>query len=264
VKHSYARHDGDGSFKAGNERLSRAKRIYRRAGRARYELEGAVRRVVIVLVLVVTFGATGQSFAASNSAVLRGVVRDVHGTPQMGAVVELLTADASVMATAFTDDHGRYLMVAILPGHYQVRASAAFLLPAMRNNLRLQAGAQIVVNLTMSTLFEAESWLPAQKRRADEPVDDWKWTLRSAASRPLLRMVGGNSQGVSISSSGSEAHKTLQQARVSVTSGDGAFGQGGVHKVMLLNRTLEDDDSAILRVDVGNPPTGYRKGNMCL
>lgn len=216
-----------------------------------------MRRVVIVLVLVVTFGVTGQSFAASSSAVLRGVVRDVHGTPQMGAVVELLTADASVMATAFTDDHGRYLMAAILPGQYQVRASAAFLLPAMRNNLRVQAGAQMVVNLTMSTLFEAESWLPAQKRRADEPADDWKWTLRSTASRPLLRMVGGDDQGISISSSAPEAHKAVQQARVSVTSGDGAFGQGGVHQVMLLNRTLEDGDSAILRVDMGNPPAGF-------
>jgi hypothetical protein len=216
-----------------------------------------VRRVVLVLVLVVTFGVTGQSFAASSSAVLRGVVRDVHGIPQMGAVVELLTADANVMATAFTDDHGRYLMAAILPGQYQVRASAAFLLPATRNNLRIQAGAQMIVNLTMSTLFEAESWLPAQKRRADEPADDWKWTLRSTASRPLLRMVGGDDQGVSISSSAPEAHKAVQQARVSVTSGDGAFGQGGVHQVMLLNRTLEDGDSAILRVDMGNPPAGF-------
>ncbi len=216
-----------------------------------------MKRVVIVLVLVVTFGVTEQSFAASGSAVLRGVVRDVHGTPQMGAVVELLTADASVMATAFTDDHGRYLMAAILPGQYQVRASAAFLLPAMRNNLRVQAGAQMVVNLTMSTLFEAESWLPAQKRRADEPADDWKWTLRSTASRPLLRMVGGDDPGASISSSAPEAHKAVQQARVSVTSGDGAFGQGGVHQVMLLNRTLEDGDSAILRVDMGNPPAEF-------
>jgi hypothetical protein len=176
----------------------------------------------------------------------------------MGAVVELLTANASVMATAFTDDHGRYLMGAILPGQYQVRASAAFLLPAMRNNVRVQAGAQMVVNLTMSTLFEAESWLPAQKRRADEPADDWKWTLRSTSSRPLLRMVGGNDEdGVSISSSASEERKAVQQARVSVTSGDGAFGQGGVHQVLLMNRTLEDGDSAILRVDVGKPSADF-------
>lgn len=216
-----------------------------------------MRRVVTVLILTMTFGITGQCFAASNGGLLRGVVRDVNGTPQMGAVVELLSADLSVIATAFTDDHGRYLLRTILPGRYQVRASAAFLLPVTRKNLNMQAGAQMVVNLTMSTLFEAESWLPAQKRPADEPVDDWKWALRSTASRPLLRLVDPQDPSMQISSSATEQHKASQQARLSVTSGDGAFGQGGVHQVMLLNRTLEDGDSAILRVDMGDTPAGF-------
>jgi hypothetical protein len=216
-----------------------------------------VKRIVPGLVLVVMLGLSGQGFAASSSAALRGVVRDIHGTPQMGALVELLSADANVIATAFTDDHGRYAILAVLPGQYEVRASAAFLLPAKRANLRLQAGAQAIVNLTMSTLFEAESWLPAQKRRADEPVDDWKWTLRSTSSRPLLRLVDQDDPSVSISSSAEQEHKATAQGRVSVTSGDGAFGQGGVHQVLLMNRTLENADSAILRVDLGNPPTGF-------
>ena len=232
-------------------------RILESRARANLELEGAVRRVVAVLILTMTFGTAGQCFAASSSGLLRGVVRDVNGTPQMGALVELLSANTSVMATVFTDDHGRYLMPALLPGRYQVRASAAFLLPATRRNLYLQAGAQMVVNLTMSTLFEAEGWLPAQKRRADEPVDDWKWALRSTASRPLLRMVDPRDPALQVSSSADQPHKPLQQARVSVTSGDGAFGQGGVHQVMQVNRTLEDGDSAILRLDVGDPPAGF-------
>jgi len=228
-----------------------------RAGRAQLKFEGAVRRVATVLILAVTFGATGPCFAASSDAVLRGVVRDSQGTPQLGAVVELLTGDASLIATAFTDDHGRYRMAAILPGRYQLRASAAFFVPVTRTNLHLQAGAQMVLNLTMSTLFEAESWLPAQKRRADEPADDWKWTLRSVASRPLLRLVDPSDKTVSISSSATEASKASRQARVSVISGDGAFGQGGVQQVLLMNRTLEDGDSTILRVDMGSQPEDF-------
>jgi hypothetical protein len=31
------------------------------------------------------------------------------------------------------------------------------------------------------------AWLPIERRSADEPDDDWKWTLRSTANRPLLR-----------------------------------------------------------------------------
>ena len=228
-----------------------------RAGRAQLKFEGAVIRVATVLILAVTFGATGPCFAASSDAVLHGIVRDSQGTPQMGAVVELLTGDANLIATAFTDDHGRYRMAAILPGRYQLRASAAFFVPVTRTNLHLQAGAQMVLNLTMSTLFEAESWLPAQKRRADEPADDWKWTLRSVASRPLLRLVDPDDKTVSISSSATEASKASRQARVSVISGDGAFGQGGVQQVLLMNRTLENGDSAILRVDMGSQPEGF-------
>lgn len=216
-----------------------------------------MRRIVPVVILAVAFGLAGQCFAASNRAAVAGMVRDAHGTPQMGALIELLSADASVIATAFTDDHGHYLMAAIVPGHYQVRASAAFLIPVTRPNLHLQGGAEAIVNLTMTTLFDAASWLPAQKRRADEPADDWKWTMRSSASRPLLRLADPNDSSVGISTSSTEAHSASRQARLLVTSGDGAFGEGGVHKVVLVNRSLEDGDSAILRVDMGNPPTGF-------
>jgi hypothetical protein len=62
-------------------------------------------------------------------------------------------------------------------------------MPAMKSNLRLLSGSQTIVNLTMSTIFEAANWLPTQRRRTDEPADDWKWVLRSTANRPLLRLV---------------------------------------------------------------------------
>jgi hypothetical protein len=177
-------------------------------------------------------------------------VRDSHGTPQMGALIELLTADASMVASALTDDHGRYIIPGVHPGKYQLRASAAFLVPVTRGNLRLQAGAQAVINLTMTTLYEAANWLPTQGRRADEPVDDWKWTLRSTASRPLLRLTDEN--GLEVSSSAMERRKAVSQGRVEVTNGDGAFGQGGLHQVLMINRSLEDGDSAILRADIAD------------
>jgi hypothetical protein len=195
-------------------------------------------------------GWTSYSVAAPSNAAISGVVRDSHGTPQMGALIELLTTDATTVASVLTDDHGRYIIPTVLPGKYQLRATAAFLVPVTRGNLRLQAGAQAVINLTMTTLYEAANWLPAQGRRADEPVDDWKWTLRSTASRPLLRLTDENGQEVS--SSAAEQHKAVSQGRVEVTNGDGAFGQGGLHQVLMINRSLEDGDSAILRADVAD------------
>ena len=193
---------------------------------------------------------------------MSGVVRDSHGTPQMGALVVLMNATSSTIASAFTDDHGRYILPSVLPGKYQVRATAAFFAPADKPNIRLAAGAQAIVNLTMNTLFEVENWLPAQRRMADEPADDWKWTLKATASRPLLRLADPSDpdDGQSISSSGESAHKSIDQGRLMVLSGSGSFGEGGTHQIVVLNRTIENNDSAVFRADVGDPVSPYPSG----
>ena len=194
-------------------------------------------------------------FGASPDAAISGTVRDVHGAPQMGALIELLRPDASTVATATSDQQGRYIMPTVLPGRYVLRATAAFFLPSLRNNLRLQPGVQSIVNLTMSAMFDAENWLPAQRRRADEPVDDWKWALRSTANRPLLRLVDPET-GRMISSSAEQPHQIFSQRRILVTGGDGAFGDGGMHQTLLLDRTMGDGDGAVLRADIGNMESG--------
>jgi hypothetical protein len=186
----------------------------------------------------------------ATPAAVSGVVRDTQGAPQLGAMVELLAMDASTIAVAFSDDHGRYLLPSVVPGRYQLRASAAFFMPAVHSNLRLQPGVQSIVNLTMSTIFDADNWLPAQRRRADEPADDWKWALRSTANRPLLRLVDPE-DGSSVSSSSETASKASSEGRVTVTNGDGTFGDGGMHQALVLSRTMGDGDGAVLRTDVG-------------
>ncbi|HEY5331711.1 MAG TPA: carboxypeptidase-like regulatory domain-containing protein [Acidobacteriaceae bacterium] len=218
--------------------------------------------MLTILALTISLAAPGftvfcvaaSGSASPHNAILSGVVRDSQGVPQMGAIIQLLTADATTVATAFTDDHGRYIIQAVLPGSYQLRATAAFFLPASRQNVRLLAGAQAIVNLTMSTMGEAANWLPAQKRRAEEPVDDWKWTLRSSANRPLLRLADDD---ILVSSSADNAHKSSVRGEVSVTSGDGGFGQGGIHQILLLDRTIENGDGAVLRADVSGSRSPY-------
>jgi hypothetical protein len=198
---------------------------------------------------------TGQLYALQTAAMISGTVRDVHGTPQMGALIELMRSDQGTVATAVSDDHGRYIIALVTPGHYQLRATAAFFLPLLRNDVRLRAGVQAILNLTMNNLFDADNWLPAERRRADEPVDDWKWTLRSSASRPLLRLVDPES-GAPMSSSADQPHRVTSQGRIMLTNGDGAFGDGGLHQALVLDRTMEDGDGAVLRADVGDVQTG--------
>jgi hypothetical protein len=127
---------------------------------------------------------------AGSTAAVSGVVRDTQGVAQMGAMVEVLAAGSMSVATAFTDMYGRYRIANLVPGSYQVRATAALFVPAMRRNLRLSTGMRATVNLTLNMLSDPAAWLPAERRKPDEPGDDWTWTLRSAVNRPILRVLG--------------------------------------------------------------------------
>jgi hypothetical protein len=217
----------------------------------------------MALLLALAIPLCAQQMASSGSnAILSGVVRDGHGVPQPDVVVQLMATHSehpfdSMMnaAVAFTDNHGHYVFAHVLPGEYVVRATAALYLPAMRDNLRLLAGNRTVLNMTLSTLFDATEWLPAERRRADEPDDDWKWTLRSTANRPLLRLAGHqNAQGLSIHASDRRTPQT--RARLAMTSGDGGFAASGMHNIFTVDHVLDDGGGMLLRADLGVAQAG--------
>jgi Carboxypeptidase regulatory-like domain len=210
-------------------------------------------QVKIVLVSIVLLAA-GMRVATAQSAAVSGVVRDAQGVAQLGALVQVIAEDSAILGTAFTDLHGRYLIPHLIPGKYEVRASAALFVPAMRNNLQLRAGAQAVVNLTLSTLLESATWIPAERRKADEPSDDWTWTLRSAANRPILKLAE-DGDVIMVSSSATESpSKRSDRARAEMTAGDGGFGSSGLHNVFVLDRTLDDAAGLRLYADIGKQP----------
>jgi Carboxypeptidase regulatory-like domain len=194
--------------------------------------------------------------AVGQGAAVSGVVRDAQGVAQLGALVQVVADNSAVLGTTFTDLHGRYLIPHLVPGKYEVRASAALFVPAMRDNLQLRAGAQAIVNLTLNTLFESATWIPAERRKADEPSDDWKWTMRSAANRPILRLAE-DGDVILVSSSVTETRsKHTDRARAEMTAGDGGFGSSGVHNVFFLDRTLDDGSGLVLHADFGQQPGG--------
>jgi len=199
-----------------------------------------------LLIAVVVLCIAGSQACAQSSSV-SGVVRDSHGVAQIGALVELLRPDFSVARQVYTDDRGRFHIASIVPGVYEVKASGAFFLPTMRENLRVLGSSRQVVNLTLDTLYEAFRWLPAQPRQADEPKDDWTWTLRLSANRPLLRLLQNGPLVVVTDGAGSEP--TLK-ARVTVWGGDAGFGNGGIHNEFEMERVPDDAKAMILRADL--------------
>jgi hypothetical protein len=187
-----------------------------------------------------------QASAQLNNS-LSGLVKDSRGTPQVGAAVELLRPDFSVASEVFTDEHGRYRIDTILPGIYEVKASGALFLPTLREDVRVISGTKLVVNLTLDTLYEAFRWLPAKPRAADEPKDDWTWTLRLSANRPLLRLLQDGPLVVVTNGDGSAPEL---KARVTVRGGESGFGDGGVHNDFEMERTPDDGRAMIFRADL--------------
>ncbi len=161
----------------------------------------------------------------------------------MGAVVELLRPDLSVVASVYTSDDGRYLFSAVTPGRYALKAIAMPFLPSLRENVRVRAAT--VVNLTLNTLYEAIQWLPSKPRSGDAQQDDWAWTLRSAADRPLLRWLSDGP--LVVVSDGSGAPKL--KARLMATGAAGTFGEDGQRISAAVEDTPAGSRELLARVD---------------
>jgi hypothetical protein len=194
------------------------------------------------LAVLIAFGA-GPLWGAASASV-SGCVRDSAGVPQMGAEVQLLRADLSVVASVYTDSSGRYSILSVLPGRYALKAMGSYFLPSLRENVRLRSGT--VVNLTLNTLYEAMQWLPAKPRAANAETDDWAWTLRSAANRPLLRWLEDGP--LVLVSDGSGAPPKLK-ARLIATGQAGTFGESGERYTAAVEDTPTDSRELLARVD---------------
>ncbi len=126
--------------------------------------------------------------ASEQPGAISGYVRNASGAPQMGAVVEILGSEfgsVSRSLTTFTDGLGFYSAPGLLPGVYSVKVSAPSFLPTVLERIGLVPGAHLKVNVTLNTLLGA---LDVGRIRAVSDDDDWKWTLRSVANRPILRV----------------------------------------------------------------------------
>jgi len=124
------------------------------------------------------------AWAGERPSAISGYVRDASGIPQMGAVVEIIGAAARTF-TVFTDGAGFYSATDLLPGIYTVKVSAPSFLPALRDKVGLHPGTSVHLNVTLNTLLNAMRVGPLRGTTDD---DDWKWTLRSVANRPVLRV----------------------------------------------------------------------------
>jgi hypothetical protein len=178
--------------------------------------------LVVVAVTVTSMAVPAWSGTASGAipGAISGYVRDGSGVPQMGAVVEILGSAAQALKL-FTDDRGFYSASRLLPGTYSVKVSAPSFLPTLRERIGVRSGAKLMVNVTLTTLFEAIQLVPLRSPVDD---DDWKWTLRSVANRPILRVL---EDGTTVVAQGESAYGRDLKGSLTFLAGSPGQGFGG-------------------------------------
>ncbi len=117
-------------------------------------------------------------------------------------------------------------------------------LPSLRENVRVRAST--VVNLTLNSLYEVMQWLPSEPRAGNAQKDDWAWTLRSAANRPLLRWLEDGP--LVVVSDGSGCAPKLK-ARLMATGQEGTFGESGERFSAMVEDTPSNSRELLARVD---------------
>jgi len=181
----------------------------------------------------------------------------------MGAVVQIL-GSANRTLTVFTDGVGHYSATGLLPGFYTLKVTAPSFLPALREKVGIRAGSSINVNVTLSTLLGVMQLGPLRSVPDD---DDWKWTLRSVANRPILRVFGDpslNSLGIPAEKQNHELRGTLSFLAGSAAGG---YGTGSdMSTSFTLERSIFSDGTLAFSGNVGygasNLPGGVLRASV--
>jgi hypothetical protein len=158
--------------------------------------------------------------AAGKPGTISGFVRDNTGVPQMGAVVEILGSASSALRV-FTDEKGHYTAAGLLPGSYTVKVTMPSFMPSLRERIGIRPGSSLLVNFTLSTIFDVLQLAPGS---GPAEADDWKWTLRSVANRPILRVLEEDPSVLLASSESRDPHPLKGSVSFVAGSSSGGFG----------------------------------------
>jgi hypothetical protein len=222
-------------------------------------VDGEMFRKLGFLIVVVSMAVPAWSGTVSGaiSGAISGYVRDGSGAPQMGAAVEILGSAAQALQTlkVFTDDRGFYSVASLLPGTYSVKVSAPSFLPTLREKIGVRAGAKLMVNVTLTTLFEAIQLVPLRSPVDD---DDWKWTLRSVANRPILRVLEDGSTVVAQSGESAADHDLKGTLTFLAGSPVQGFGSPDMSAGFAVEHSLLSSGTLRLNGNVGYGAGGQR------
>src|SRR5713101_5062044 len=103
----------------------------------------------LLVILAITIFSAGNAYAQVSGATLSGTITDPSGAAIAGAKVSITNKATGIARDATTDAAGFYSAPNLLPGPYEVTASASGFSTAKQSDLTLTVGAQQVLNLPL-------------------------------------------------------------------------------------------------------------------
>ncbi len=124
------------------------------------------------------------------SGELGGIVTDVAGNPQPGAIVLLFNKQDRLLLKAATDGIGTFSFAELMPDLYSVQVSLSNFVPAMKEHVQIKAGMRSLLSVNLSRVFSSVQLVSTTPLAGGLMSDSWKWILRTDNSiRPVLRIL---------------------------------------------------------------------------
>ena len=182
----------------------------------------------VSLLSMTSFGVTEAQAAPPIrfSGELGGLVTDVAGKPQPGAVVLLFNKQDRLLQRSSTDALGSFAFGDLLPDLYSVHVSLSSFVPAIKERIQIRSGMRSLLDVNLSRVFSSVQLVSTTPVSGSLMSDSWKWALRADSSmRPILRFLpvqqGASSRAETSSSSGA-AIFTDSRGLVKISASDGA------------------------------------------
>jgi hypothetical protein len=161
------------------------------------------------------------------SGELGGLVTDVAGKPQPGAVVLLFNKQDRLLQKSATDSLGSFAFADLLPDLYSVHVSLSSFVPAIKDRVQIKPGMRSLLEVNLSRVFSSVQLVSTAPITGSLMSDSWKWALRAdTAMRPILRFLpeppAGSPSETSTSSTSPAAIFTDSRGLVRISATDGA------------------------------------------
>jgi hypothetical protein len=198
-----------------------------------------VAAILLVCLLVPSFAPRAR---AQTTAAISGLVQDAGGGVLPGVTVTATNAATNLVRTGVTGAEGRYVIPALPPGEYEVRAELTGFKPHLRRGLTLTVAETLVLNVTLQVGgIEIEDVVVGATPLVNTSSSELSY-LVGAAAMEQLPLNGRNYTDLALLQPGVLAYPHRDGGSV-VAHGLGVSvnGQDPRSNVYLLDGTLQND-----------------------